>query len=170
MISEPYTYINPLGETVETVLEYCEVDNFDHLELVKCRQVRAVTYDPDLAICFVQHSGGREWGHPGGTIEKNGETPLEALERELVEETNTKLIKAIPIGYQTVVHPNGEKPDFYQLRYVAFVSKIGDFIADPAEPNLVCKEVSFEDVPQYIQWGEIGDRIYEQAQKIIRPA
>jgi len=99
MISEQYSYKDSDGNTVNAVFEYYEADTFENLPHANCRQVRAITYDPKLKKVFVVSSlSGTGWGHPGGTIE-SGETFEQTLGRELVEETNTRLVKAVPIGY-----------------------------------------------------------------------
>lgn len=169
MLSNKYTHTNPnTGIASEYLIEYYDADNFDQLNAHECSQVIAVAYEPQLNCCFIRHSGSGLWGHPGGTIEQ-GETFEEALARELVEETNTRLIKAFPLGYQRVTNLSKEQPMTYQLRYAAIVEKIGEFREDPDNKRAQCKEITFDQIPDFVDWGNIGLRIFEQSKEKLFP-
>ena len=51
-------------------------------------------------VFLIQHLNGGHWGFPKGHAE-NGESPKEAAERELHEETQMKVIRYLPEPYLT---------------------------------------------------------------------
>jgi hypothetical protein len=101
-----------------------------------------------------------KWSLIGGRIE-SGETPEEALTREVQEESNMRVIKQIPLGYQEVINPNGTID--YQLRSFCLVEPIGDFIKDPAGSVTKIKLIDPKTYKKYFDWGRIGERIVERA-------
>jgi 8-oxo-dGTP pyrophosphatase MutT (NUDIX family) len=65
--------------------------------------VRAVVIDGDGRVFLVKHSYANGWHLPGGGVE-TGETLLEALSRELIEEGNIELL-APPTLHGIYYHP-----------------------------------------------------------------
>ncbi|WP_274654646.1 NUDIX domain-containing protein [Paenibacillus humicola] len=57
----------------------------------------------------------RGWDIPGGHIEP-GETPFEAMKRELFEETGARIESAELIGHE-LIRLNGEKPPHWKYPY-----------------------------------------------------
>lgn len=87
--------------------------------------VAAVIERSDRRLLIGQRRGGDtsplKWEFPGGKVEK-GETPEDALARELREELGATLQKCIPIG--RVVHKYAETPD--QLEILFFAAAISE--------------------------------------------
>ena len=96
----------------------------------------------------------------GGHVE-NGETFEKTLTREVLEETNMKVLKSAPIGYQKVTSPKDNI--VYQLRYCAIVKPIGKFEKDPAGSVEEMKLINPKEYKKYFDWGEIGERIIQRA-------
>ena len=150
-------------EGKEVRLEYSDADSFNDLPRDKCRQVYGVCFVGDKMVIGKRIRNG-EWGLIGGSIEK-GETFTETLAREIQEESNMKVLAALPIGYQKTTPPNSEP--FYQLRFFALVEPIGEFIKDPdGNPNSGIAKIKLIDpeiYKEYFDWGEIGERIIRRA-------
>ncbi len=104
------------------------------------------------------------WNLVGGTIEK-GETPEEALIREIQEESNMKVISYKPIGYQKVTEEGKEKYG-YQLRYLCIVEPFGPFITDPAGTVDKIELIDPKDYKNYFYWGNRSDMIVEKAVRL----
>lgn len=142
-------------------LEYHDADSFVNLPADRCKQVYGVCFYQDKIVIGKRKKGS--WGLIGGSIEK-GETFDQAFTREIKEESNMRVLKSAPIGYQKVTPPEGET--FYQLRFCALVKPLGEFVKDPADSIVRIEFVRPEDYKQYFNWGEIGDRIITRALEI----
>jgi 8-oxo-dGTP pyrophosphatase MutT (NUDIX family) len=70
----------------------------------------------DKKVLLVKHSYQQGWYTIGGGVEK-GETPLEAMKRELKEEVGATLLNEPQLF--SVYHSRNEKPDDYIIFYVA---------------------------------------------------
>lgn len=151
---------------VDYIVEYHDVDDFNSLDKSKCTQTYGVCFYGDkMVIGF----GGKkkDWGLIGGTIEP-GETFEETLHREIQEESNMKILKSTPIGYQKVTDTR-DGSVIYQLRYACVVEPFGLFVSDPAGGVTEIKLIDPKDVKRYFDWGKIGERIIGRALDICGP-
>jgi len=153
---------NYLGKPL--ALLYRDSDNFDELPKEKCRQVYGVCFYNGLVVLGFSRRM-QKWSLIGGTVEPN-ETIEEALIREIKEESNMKVLKYWPIGYQEVVDEG-----VYQLRYACIVEPYGPFKKDPDAGegygvDKICT-VDPQEFTKYVQWGKIGKRLIERAQEIV---
>jgi len=155
-------YIGHSG--VKYVFDYSDCDDFSILPTELCIQTYGVCfYDNKIVIGY----GGakHDWGLIGGTIEK-GETFDQTFEREIQEESNMKVLKKLPVGYQKVTDTR-DGTFIYQLRYVALVEPYGPFIKDATGAVTEIKLIDPKDVKNYFDWGVIGDRVIERALELL---
>lgn len=137
-----------------------DCDDFEEIKNENLQQSYGVCfYKAKLVIVY----GEPKWGLVGGHIEK-GETPEETLTREIEEESNMRVLKQLPIGYQEVIKPDGTSD--LQLRSFCIVEPIGEFVSDPAGSVTEIKLIDPKDYKKYFDWGRIGDRIMERAMEI----
>jgi 8-oxo-dGTP pyrophosphatase MutT (NUDIX family) len=146
-------------------LIYVDSDDFSNLPKKYCTQAYGICFcDGKVVLGFSRRM--QKWSLIGGTIEP-GETPEQALTREIKEESNMKIIKYWPIGYQYVV---GELK--YQLRFACVVEPYGPFVQDPdaSEDNGVDRITLIDpkDFKKYLGWGKIGDRLLERALEKVK--
>ncbi len=150
-----------IWEGKEYKLVWNDCDSFDEIKDKDLQQSYGVCfYNQKLVV--VNNNG--KWGLPGGHIESD-ETPEVALEREVVEESNMKVLKQVPIGYQEVIKPDGTSD--FQLRSFCLVEPIGEFISDPAGSVTEIKMIDPKDYKNYFNWGKIGDRIMDRAMELL---
>jgi hypothetical protein len=152
-----------LGKIYDLVYE--DADDFSKLPRDKCNQAYGVCFcDGMVVLGFSRRM--KEWSLIGGTIEAD-ETFEAALAREIKEESNMKLIKSWPIGFQRIA-----KTSFYQLRYACIVEPYGPFKADPAATSYNGVDritlIDPTEFNKYIKWGKVGDRLIGRAlEKLI---
>lgn len=109
-------------------------------------------------LVLVNHPKGG-WMPPGGGMEE-GESVEQTVEREVMEETNMKVLHQELIGYSVFEMPTR---NVKQTRSMCIVEKIGDFISDPDGEITEIKLIDPQDYKKYFDWGEIGDRIMQKA-------
>ena len=155
-------YIGHSG--VKYIFEYSDCDDFSILPREQCTQTYGVCFFENKMI--IGYGGSKQgWGLIGGTIEK-GETFDQTFEREIKEESNMKVLRKLPIGYQKVTDTRDGKI-VYQLRYVALVEPYGPFTGDPTGAITEIKLIDPKDVKNYFNWAAIGDRIVERALELL---
>lgn len=84
--------------------------------------VRAVIVNRAGEILLQRRRDNALWGLPGGSVELD-ETALEALRREVEEETSLKVIEAEPMGLycgpdQKFTYPNGDKVQCFAICFI----------------------------------------------------
>lgn len=141
-------------------VEYVDADSFDELPLDKCKQVYGVCFHNNKMI--IGWGGHKQaWGLIGGSIE-TGEALEETLAREIKEESNMRILKSKPIGYQKVTDTR-DGSYIYQLRYACITEPYGPFISDPDGGITEIAFINPDEYKKYFDWGEIGDRIIKRA-------
>jgi ADP-ribose pyrophosphatase YjhB (NUDIX family) len=103
-------------------------------------------------------------GNPGGGLEK-GENVIEGLHREVLEETNMKILQYKPVGIHETIRPGGES--VFYIRFACLVEPVGDFKKDPSDDVV---GISFIDPSEFVQlcdqgWGEMAEKMLERAVK-----
>lgn len=121
-------------------MKWIEGFNFENK---KYTQVSGYIFDNDNNMVIVK---SENWTIPGGHPEK-GETPLETLNREVMEEACITIKDIKYLGAVEVVE-NGNT--YYQLRYTAHVDEILPF---KKEWEVSAREfVSLSNLQDYIAW------------------
>jgi ADP-ribose pyrophosphatase YjhB (NUDIX family) len=116
----------------------------------------------ELVIVYSDMKG--YWTPPGGGVEP-GESVEDALVREVLEETNMRVLKQRIVGYQEISEPHRLT---VQTRSVCIVEPIGPFVADGAtdddgEGVTEIKLIDPKDIKQYFDWGEVGEHVLARA-------
>jgi len=97
------------------------------------------------------------WSLPGGKPEAN-ETLVETLQRELLEEVDTTISSARLLGVQEV------DGTIYQARFIATIKDMYPQTLDPDTGlQFERKLVRPQEIGKYINWGELGKIMFEQA-------
>ena len=110
----------------KVAFDYYDADDFSSLPSLDVSQAYGVCFlgEEVLLVTYEEYKPN----FPGGTVEP-GENFEEAFLREIEEETNCRVLSYLPIGYQVVDEPGRDK--HVQVRYVAKVKRLGDFVVDP---------------------------------------
>lgn len=139
-------------------------------ELKPWTQVYGFCFTKEGKVLIIKNSD--KWNIPGGKS-KEGETPQQALKREVDEEASVELGKCKMIGACKVTfprEPDNPRTPFYQLRYAAFIDKVKEQTVDPATGDLFKRKfVKPKKVNDYLSWGEeLGEKIFEEARATIK--
>lgn len=111
------TLTNRSGRTLNVA--YYDIDEEKELDGKKVRGMHAYCFFGDkLVIVYAEGKGYST--PPGGGVEP-GESITEAVAREVLEETNMRVIKQEFIGYQDIFEPDEINT---QTRHICLVEKI----------------------------------------------
>jgi 8-oxo-dGTP pyrophosphatase MutT (NUDIX family) len=98
--------------------------------------VRGVVFDAEGRVLLIRHSYVAGWTFPGGGVEI-GETTLEALKRELLEEANVTLTE------EPVLHGIFHQPSFSRRDHVLVYVARAFTWPGPHKPNREIAECAF---------------------------
>ncbi len=107
-------------------------------------QVSAYIFDEEDRLLIVRND--KTWTIPGGHPEE-GETAIESLEREIMEEACVRVKDIEYLGAVEVID-KGDK--YFQLRYTAKVDEVLSFISEFEISER--KFVKLEELNKYITW------------------
>ena len=154
------TLVSRLSGTVPVV--YRDIESIGELGQRTVHGVHAFCFVGDQLVIVYSDKKGY-WTPPGGGVE-SGETVEEAIVREVLEETNMRVLKQRVIGYQEVSEPHRLT---VQVRAVCIVEPVGPFVADAdsndSEGVTMIKLIDPKDINQYFDWGEIGEHVLARA-------
>jgi len=142
-------------------VEYKDIDSTDELGGRKVAAVHAYCFHGDKLV-IVYSEGKGYWSAPGGGTEE-GESVEESTIREILEETNMRVLKYQLLGFQDIYEPGGVKT---QTRAVCIVEPVGPFVADgDTEGGDVTeiKSIDPADIKEYFDWGEVGEHVLARA-------
>jgi len=142
---------------------YQDIDSFDEIKDRFVKGVHGFCFCGDKLVVVWSDKKGY-WTPPGGGVEK-GESALDALYREIKEETNMRVVKHKFIGFIEV--PTVDK-DKIQTRSVCIVEPYGPFVCDPDGDIDRIKLIDLKDVKKYFDWGEVGDYMLERTSEILK--
>lgn len=155
--------INSRGECCN--VHHVDVDYFDDIPDSLKLKAHAVCLHQGKML-LVHHSEWNIWGIPGGTRDP-GESIEETLKREILEETNCKMIDSRPIAYQKVVGVDG-KIHHYGLQYFCNVVPLGDFEDDPAGNIDKIVWIKPDDFEEHIENKEFKKSVIRRALRILK--
>lgn len=146
----------------DTKVTYRDIDHVDELEGRICMGVRAYCFHNDKLI--VTYSQRKDmWEPPGGNVEID-EPVTAAMIREVLEETNMRVVCHACIGYEDIFADEGRVT---LMRFVCVGEPYGEFIEDPDEQEITKIEaIDPEHYKKYFDWQDLGDHMMKRALKI----
>lgn len=124
-------------------------------ENIPVQQVYGFAITKENKICLVRDKGETRFTPPGGGVE-NGETGLEALYREFLEEAQFSPLNVKILGSLEVINPNADsdiQKHNLQVRFVCEVSNFVEFI--PLKDGFETEErifVNYKELPEYVNF------------------
>jgi putative hydrolase of HD superfamily len=146
-------------------LHHVDTNNFDELQDDLKLKAHAVCLCGGKML-LVNHPEWDIWSIPGGTREK-GESIEKTLIREIMEETNCRVVDFTPIAYQKIISPNGDK-FHYRLQYLCNVVPFGDFKEDVAGNIDKIKWIEPNNFEEYIEDKEFKKMTIRRAFKYLK--
>lgn len=156
-----------INNNEESHLTWHKTKNFSKLKNV--RQVYGICFDNSGKILIIKIKG--VWSLPGGTPER-GESYEQTLKREVDEEGDVNIKNLIPLGYNKIIVFNKNKTKkerFYQLRYIAKITRVKKQTPDPAY-NIIPqrKFINPKDFLKYCPWGSPVEKMMNDALNIFK--
>jgi ADP-ribose pyrophosphatase YjhB (NUDIX family) len=160
----PYTITNKQGALID--VHVVPIDSELDLKDKAIKDVRAYCFYKDK---FVIVWSKDHWNTPGGGIEV-GESIEDATKREVLEETNMRVIEQRLIFLQAYsFRDKSSDPEYkpsYQVVSVCRVEPIDKFTLDPDGDITEIKLIDPLEYKTYINWGERGDVLMKRAVEI----
>ena len=150
-------------------VRYTWVPSNSHEMLKPYKQVYGIVFNNDGEVLVIEENG--KWQIPGGAPEI-GETPEETFKREFLEEAdvtlkNIKFIGAQKVEFLKYGNPNKDEGDrFYQYRFIADIDQLLPQTPDPDGGEIHPRKfIKFEELKNIMNWGKVGEAIFDTALK-----
>lgn len=154
------SYVNRSGQRLETL--YTDIESEKEIDMQLLFAVQAFCFcEGKLVIVYSEQKG--YWGPPGGGVEA-GESARAATVREVLEESNMRVLTFQLLGMLTVFEPGRTK---VHVRSVCIVAPIGPFIMDPDGDVTEIKLIEPEEYRKYFDWEEVGEYQFRKALSML---
>lgn len=149
----------------EGTFTWIDLDNANDLQKYSpLTQAYAICYNDQGEALVLDQKGDGAWTLPGGTVEP-GETTVETLQREVMEEADITITDIKLLGVQEVI---SDKPMHYQTRYIAKIKELLPQTIDPAKGRIhERKFVPISQINEYLKWGLTGQAIFAKAEAFV---
>lgn len=149
---------------IKYTFTYHDGDPEKDLNGIQLDGVRAFCFFGDKFVVISPEDG--KWSVPGGGINQ-GENYRNAMEREIKEETNMKVLHMEPMGYQDVYNV---RKNIHGRQAIMFctVEPIAEFLSDPDGDIVEMRVIELKDFDIYMKdWGEAGTYLLNKSLKIL---
>lgn len=155
------SYVNRSGQRLETF--YKDIESVQETDQKLIYAVHAFCFYKDKMVVVYSEDKGY-WGPPGGGVER-GESVQGATVREILEETNMRVLSQKLLGALTVFE---SERTIIHVRSVCIVEPIGPFLADPDGDVTEIRFIDPLDYKEYFDWGEVGEYQFQRALEIYK--